>query len=72
MTKSPGVPDHERFVSLEIKLAYLEKTATELNDVVVLQDRRIEGLERQLRQLERHLREGLDDRDLPHDKPPHY
>jgi uncharacterized coiled-coil protein SlyX len=64
-------PD-ERFVRLEVKLSYMEKLAAELNDVVVVQARRIELLEQKLLRLERHLRNASDGDDPAHEKPPHY
>jgi uncharacterized coiled-coil protein SlyX len=68
----PSPADDPRFVSLEEKLAYLEKTTLDLNEVVVLQERRLERLERQLARLERELSNDEPENDPSHEPPPHY
>lgn len=65
-------PEEERFVQLEIKAAYLEKLAEELNQVLITQGRTIVELRKRLEQLERQLHTGSDDVTIPHEKPPHY
>ena len=65
-------PTSERFVSLEVKLAYLEKTSDELNEVVTAQARIIDELQKRLDLLERHVRATTEPREFPHERPPHY
>jgi uncharacterized coiled-coil protein SlyX len=62
----------ERFVRLEIKCAYLEKLALDLNEVVIAQGQLIDDLVGKLERVERQLRAGSDDEAIPHEKPPHY
>jgi uncharacterized coiled-coil protein SlyX len=62
----------ERFVRLEIKAAYLEKLALDLNEVVITQGQLIDELRGRLGQVERQLRAGDDDERIPDEKPPHY
>jgi uncharacterized coiled-coil protein SlyX len=65
-------PSEQRFVRLEIKAAYLEKIAEELNEVVIAQSQQIGELKKRVDQLERQLQAGAEDRELSHDRPPHY
>jgi uncharacterized coiled-coil protein SlyX len=65
-------PDEERFVRLEIKAAYLEKLALDLNEVVITQGRAIVEMQKRLEHLERQLHSTGDDVAIPHEKPPHY
>ena len=62
----------ERFVRLEIKAAYLEKLASDLNEVVIAQGQLIDELRARLTRVERQQRAGEDDEAIPHEKPPHY
>jgi uncharacterized coiled-coil protein SlyX len=62
----------ERFVRLEVKAAYLEKLALDLNEVVIAQGQLIDELRGRLAQIERQLRSGEDDERIPDEKPPHY
>ena len=62
----------ERFMVLEIKVSYLEKLASELNEVVVAQAADIEALQKQLRHLEKQAEASGAGREFPHEKPPHY
>jgi uncharacterized coiled-coil protein SlyX len=62
----------ERFVRLEVKAAYLEKLALDLNEVVIAQGQLIDELRGRLVQIERQLRSGEDDERIPDEKPPHY
>jgi uncharacterized coiled-coil protein SlyX len=62
----------ERFMRLEVKAAYLEKLAQDLNEVVIQQAQAIDSLLVRLERLERQQRAGEDDRAIPHEKPPHY
>ncbi len=64
---------HElRFVKIETKVSYQEKTVTELNDVVVAQSRAIDKLERRVKTLEQQLEALLGQVDAQGEKPPHY
>ncbi len=86
-----ATPDHsatdrtgggdERFVDLEHKLGFLERTVEELNDVIVEQGRAIEGLQASLARLEGRLAGQGDPGQAPFagggddllaEKPPHY
>jgi uncharacterized coiled-coil protein SlyX len=62
----------ERFTRLEIKAAYLEKLASDLNDVVVGQAQLLDELVGRLRRLERQLQASSEERELPQERPPHY
>ncbi len=64
--------DQERFVRLEEKVAYLEKLALELDEVVIAQSQLIDELRARLEQVERRERAGDPDEPIPHEKPPHY
>jgi SlyX protein len=64
--------DEQRFVILETKLAYQEKTLADLNDVIVEQANEIRELRRRLEGLERFAKEHLGAPSLPSEKPPHY
>ncbi len=63
---------HERFMRLEIKAAYLEKLARDLDEVVIAQGKVIEELLGRIDRIERQQRSGEDDESIPHEKPPHY
>lgn len=67
-----GSTQDARFVDLEVKIAYLEKTMDDLNEVVVMQARQLEVFERRVRQLERLRQEEAEPNTLPHERPPHY
>lgn len=60
---------------LELKLAFLERANQELSDVVYRQQRDIESLQLQLRELLGRI-EGLRSESAPyaeeHERPPHY
>ena len=64
--------EEERFMRLEVKAAYLEKLALDLNEVVITQGQLIDELRGRLDRVERQLRAGGDDEAIPHEKPPHY
>jgi uncharacterized coiled-coil protein SlyX len=64
--------EEERFVRLEVKCAYLEKLALDLNEVVIAQGQLIDELVSRLDRVERQLRAAPDDEAIPHEKPPHY
>jgi SlyX protein len=64
--------DERRFVTLETKLAYQEKTIADLNEVVVDQSRAFDKLTRRLTRLEQQIEQLLGQHDTPAEKPPHY
>jgi len=63
-------------IELESKIAFLERTLEELNEVILDQGRSIEALERRLALLESRGSAETDaeggPRDLADDRPPHY
>jgi uncharacterized coiled-coil protein SlyX len=61
----------DRIESLETRAAHQEKTISDLSDMVTSQWRKIEMLERQLRQLNEEM-QTMDPSGVPVDKPPHY
>jgi uncharacterized coiled-coil protein SlyX len=67
-----NTPDEERFMRLEVKAAYLEKLALDLEEVVIAQGHVIDELKGRLDRVERQLRAGEDDERIPDEKPPHY
>ena len=70
--KTKDEASDERFIRLETKIAYLEKEALDLEEVVIAQSNLIKDLARRLEQLERHLQSDPEGSELPHEKPPHY
>ncbi|MEX2673487.1 MAG: SlyX family protein [Phycisphaeraceae bacterium] len=61
-----------RIVELEVKLAYQEKTLSDLNDVILQQQQMIERLEKRLTALKEQV-EAAGEAPGPHDDPPpHY
>jgi len=65
--------DDERFMRLEVKAAYLEKLALDLEEVIIAQGQLIDDLRGRLDRIERQVRGGgEDDQPIPHEKPPHY
>jgi SlyX protein len=65
----------DRFISVETKLSYQEKTIAELNEVVTTQHRQITELERRVRALEAQAQTGETEpgrRDPGDERPPHY
>jgi uncharacterized coiled-coil protein SlyX len=63
--------DHERFVTLETKLAYQEKLLSDLNEVLLERGSEIDLLKARVASLERQVREGGGP-DPGHEAPPHY
>lgn len=61
-----------RFVALETKVAYQEKTIADLNEVVIDQTRLLEKTSRRVTRLEEQLEALLGQLDAPIEKPPHY
>jgi uncharacterized coiled-coil protein SlyX len=74
MKAAPQTPAalEERFVLLETKIAYFEKTNLDLNDVIIAQGREINALRLRLEALERQQRSLDESEAIPHEKPPHY
>jgi len=64
--------EEKRFMNLEVKAAYLEKLAFDLNEVVIAQGQLIDGLLGRMERLERQLHASSEDGDVPHERPPHY
>ena len=64
--------EDERFIQLETKIAYQEKTIAELNEVVTELNQLATDLARRLDRLERSVHAELGPRDMPNEKPPHY
>ena len=62
----------ERFVTLETKISYQEKTIAELNEVVTEQQEQLRDLERRLNTLEALVEQGTADDDPGNERPPHY
>jgi len=77
-TSMADSPDTDRFIHLETKIAYQDKTIAELDDVVTALNRNVEELSRRVATLERQLEQvaGPGDvaltRDPADEKPPHY
>jgi SlyX protein len=65
-------PSEARFVTVESKLAYQEKTVADLNDMVIGQGREIDELRKRLETLERFIREYTAVPSAPNERPPHY
>ncbi len=69
------MPDADRLEALEFKVAHLERGLQELSDVVVRQQRELDRLQREFRQLAEQLLSPQDPAPLPEDPnqvPPHY
>jgi SlyX protein len=62
----------ERLEEFEMRLAYQDKTISDLNDVITAQWKKIEALERQLLRLDEELRDIDSMEAPPNQKPPHY
>lgn len=61
-----------RLETLEASVAHQERMLGELNEVVTLQWRKIDGLERLVAQLREELQNVARQRDAPEPPPPHY
>lgn len=59
-------------IELEMKIAYQDKLIADLNDVVVGLNRNVSELARRLETVERTLRNHVEIRDMPIERPPHY
>lgn len=65
----------ETLEQIQSKIAYLERAAAELSDVVFRQDREIQALEAQLKSISERLSGALSEenpRPLEQERPPHY
>ena len=65
------MPD-ESLERVESKIAYLERSITELSDVVFRQHKEIQALEAKLKALKERLEETSNDRATLQERPPHY
>jgi len=69
----PETPNAEgRLLKLEEKVAYQDKLVADLNDVVVALHRRVEEIRARLDGAERTMRQELEGREIPNERPPHY
>ncbi len=64
----------ERVEKIEVKLSYLEEMVSQLNVVVVSQQKEMNDLNRQMEALRKKVREIQDGEggDIPSRRPPHY
>lgn len=64
----------DRFVDIEIKLAYQEDLVESLNQIVYQQSQRIDQLEALVGKLGEHIRNNSQSTPgmLPNERPPHY
>ena len=60
-----------RLTDLEVRYSYLERTLSELDEVVIELRKRLERAEREVGRLREMLHEGPSD-NPPNEKPPHY
>lgn len=80
MSSQTSTPSHDRLdkriQELEFVVMHLQKTVEDLNSALVLQQKTIDVLCRQLEQAKSDIRSGLSGdsspRSLADDKPPHY
>jgi SlyX protein len=63
--------DH-RFITLETKVAFQEKMVSDLNEVIIQQERNIGELRRQLTTLQEQVHSLLGEGQPGIEKPPHY
>lgn len=69
---------NQELIELQIKIAYLENTVDELNQVVTSQTLQLTDLQNQLKLIYRYLEQrhdnddGIMPFDLLNDRPPHY
>jgi uncharacterized coiled-coil protein SlyX len=73
----PRQSDSEKFIDLEMKLGFVERTVEDLSEVVLAQTNLIERMERRLREIEDRAASkqdsGQQDMSDPLDeRPPHY
>ncbi len=75
MSSAERFDDHNRLLAMEERITFLQRSLDELNEVVIQQDQRLEGLKRELARLGSslgRLADASSGGDLPHEKPPHY
>jgi len=61
-----------RIIELETKIAYQEKTISELNEALVDLNKTVAEFARRLTAVERVIRADFERRDVPNERPPHY
>lgn len=64
--------NEERFMNLEIKIAYLEDFVNQLQEVTVENQKTIENLRTENKILSGKIQDLQDNIDIPNRKPPHY
>lgn len=64
--------NEERFMNLEIKIAYLEDFVNQLQEVTVENQKTIENLRTENKILSGKIQDLQDSIDIPNRKPPHY
>jgi SlyX protein len=65
----------DRFVDIELKLTHQEDTVDALNKIVYRQQKKIDELEKLLTALARQVKDSAhstSERNLEHERPPHY
>ncbi len=62
----------ERLITIETKIAYLEKYVNDLNQVIIEQDDTIKKLYRETEMLKKKLKNGDEEKLPENEKPPHY
>ena len=62
----------ERLITIETKIAYLEKYVNDLNQVIIEQDDAIKKLYRETEMLKKKLKNGDEEKLPENEKPPHY
>jgi SlyX protein len=74
MTEPESPLDHQRLLAVEERIAFLQRTIDELNEVILQHDQRLESVKRELGRLGASVERMADAAggDLPHEKPPHY
>lgn len=73
MTGMTGAPDESRIAELERRIAEQDRVIADLNEMVVVQWRKIENLERRLGDLREEFdAASLAHGDTPEPPPPHY
>lgn len=64
--------DNLRFVELETRLAYQDRTIEDLNEVVIALRADLDALRRELGRLERKIDQGGDEIGPANERPPHW
>ena len=65
---------NERLTAIEMKLAYMEDFANQIQNVAVEQTKTIDKLQKEIKMMSDKIREMSDaaEGDIPNRKPPHY